>query len=277
MDMESRRDGCGVYEFGRPWVESFRTFGFAVLRRFFDPGPLALEVERVLSEGLTRRRPHTGDIRFQYVPMMTAETPASLSLLDRLGAVAETLLERPVLPTRAKGTRYFGESPWHVDSSLPVESLGCLAYLEPTSPDSGALRVIPGSHHSTFNEAVRDMRAARVRDPLLPGHVLATDPGDVILMDEHVLHAAFGGSVRHQWRVDYLSAPVSSEEFVRAKSYFARLYDLEWDGGYDVDRYPSYGPDWRRSSRAAVTQLEALGVYEAAAAHEAFIRSRTGS
>ena len=83
--------------------------------------------------------------------------------------------------------------------------------------------------------------------------------------------------MRHQWRVDYLSVPVSSEEFILAKSYFASIYDLEWDGGYDVDRYPSYGPDWRRSSRAAVTKLEALGVYEAASAHEAFIRSRSGS
>jgi phytanoyl-CoA dioxygenase PhyH len=272
MDMESRRDECGVDE-----VESFRTFGFAVLRRFFDPGPLAMEVDRVLSEGLTRRRPHTGEIRFQYVPMMTAETPASLSLLDRVGAVAEMLLERPVLPTRAKGTRYFGESPWHVDSSLPVKSLGSLAYLDPTGPDSGALRVMPGSHHSTFNEALRDVRAARMRDPSLPGHVVATDPGDVILMDEHVLHAAFGGGVRRQWRVDYLGVPVGSDEIIRAKSYFARLYKLGWDGGYDVDQYPSYGPDWRRSGRAAVTQLEALGVYEAASAHEAFIRSRPGS
>jgi hypothetical protein len=209
--------------------------------------------------------------------MMTAETPASLSLLDRLKAVAETLFARPVLPTRAKGTRYFGESPWHVDSSLPVKSLGCLAYLEPTGPDSGALRVMPGSHHSTFNEALRDVRAARMRDRSLPGHVLATQPGDVILMDEHVLHAAFGGGVRRQWRVDYLSVPDGSEEVLRAKSYFASLYDPEWDGGYDVDRYPSYGPDWKRSSRAAVTQLEALGVYEIASAHEAFIRSRSGS
>jgi hypothetical protein len=166
----------GVDGVGRPLVESFRTFGFAVPRRFFDPGPLAMEVDRVLSEGLTRRRPHTGDIRFQYVPMMTAETPASLSLLDRLGAVAETVFERPVLPTRAKGTRYFGESPWHVDSALPVESLGCLAYLESTGPDSGALRVMPGSHHSTFNEALSDLRAARVQDQSLPGHVLATIP-----------------------------------------------------------------------------------------------------
>ena len=267
MDMESRRDECGVYE-------SFRTFGFALLRQFFDPGPLAMEVDRVLSDGLIRRPPLTGDIRFQYVPMMTAETPASLSLLDRLGAVAEMLFETPVLPTRAKGTRYFGETPWHVDSALPVESLGCLAYLEAMGPDTGALRVMPGSHRSTLDEALREVRAAGARDPSLPGHVIATDPGDIILMNEHVLHAAFGGRVRRQWRVDYLRVPVGVEEIILAKSYFGSLYDPEWDGGYDVDRYPSYGTDWRRSSRAAVTQIEALGVYEAASAHEAFIRSR---
>lgn len=268
MDIESRRDGCG---------ESFRAFGFAVLRQFFDPRPLAMEVDRVLSDGLLRQPPHDGGIRFQYVPMMTAETPASLSLLDRLGAIAETLFNRPVLPTRAKGVRYVGETPWHVDSVLPVASVGCLVYLEPTGPDNGALRIVPGSHHPPFNEALRDIRAARVRDPSLPVHVVATDPGDVILMDEHVLHAAFGGSVRRQWRVDYLGVPVSVEESILTKSYFDRLYEREWDGGYDVDRFPSYGPEWRRSSRAAVAQLEALGVYEAAAAQEAFIRARPRS
>jgi Phytanoyl-CoA dioxygenase (PhyH) len=113
---------------------------------------------------------------FQYVPMMTAETPASLSLLDRLGAVAETLFDRSVLPTRAKGVRYVGETPWHVDSALPVASLGCLAYLQPTGPDNGALRIVPGSHHPPFNEALCDMRAARVQDSSLAGHVVATDP-----------------------------------------------------------------------------------------------------
>jgi hypothetical protein len=59
--------------------------------------------------------------------------------------------------------------------------------------------------------------------------------------------------------------------------YFDSLYEREWGGGYDVDRFPSYGPEWRRSSRAAVAQLEALGVYEAAAAQEAFIRARPRS
>jgi hypothetical protein len=272
MDMESRRDGCGVYE-----VESFRAFGFAVLRQFFDPRPLAMEVDRVLSDGLLGQPPHDGEIHFQYVPMMTAETPASLSLLDRLGEVAERLFDRPVLPTRAKGTRYFGETPWHVDSVLPVASLGCLAYLEPMAPGSGALRLVPGSHHPPFNEALRGVCAARARDQSMPGHVVATDPGDVILMNEHVFHAAFGGGLRRQWRVDYLGVPVGVEESILTKSYFDSLYEREWDGGYDVDRFPSYGPEWRRSSRAAVAQLEALGVYEAAAAQEAFIRSRPRS
>lgn len=54
-------------------------------------------------------------------------------------------------------------------------------------------------------------------------------------MDEHVLHAAFGG-VRRQWRVDYLSVPAGTDEFIRAKSYFASLSGLKWDGGYDGDR-----------------------------------------
>src|SRR5215510_5497710 len=109
----------------------FRTFGFLVLRRFFDPLPLSGEIDRALRDGLLSSDVHTYDeIHFQYVPMMTAGTPVSLSLLDRTQAVAATLLNGPVLPTRAKTVRYFGNTPWHVDSTLPVVSIGFAAYLE---------------------------------------------------------------------------------------------------------------------------------------------------
>jgi hypothetical protein len=67
---------------------------------------------------------------------------------------------------------------------------------------------------------------------------------------------------------------VGAEAEHHTKSYFASVYTPDWDGGYDVDRYPSYGPDWRDSRRPAVAQLEALGVYELAAVQEAFMRSR---
>ena len=100
-----------------------------------------------------------------------------------------------------------------------------------------------------------------------------TEPGDVIVLDEHLFHASFGGRTRRQWRVDFVKAPESAQEEDLTRSYFAALYPPDWDGGYDVDRYPSYGPDWRASSRPAVAQLDALGVYELAAAQEAFTRS----
>src|ERR1043165_4360139 len=100
-------------------TDAFRTFGFAMLRRFFDPRPLAAEIDRVLDDGLVAEVSRTGEIHFQYVPMMTGETPVSLALLDRVETVAARLFDGSVLPTRAKGVRYSGSSPWHTDSDSP--------------------------------------------------------------------------------------------------------------------------------------------------------------
>lgn len=255
-------------------AEAFHALGFAVLRRFFDAPPLAEEMDRVLRDGLVSDLPAPGAIRFRYVPMMTGETPASLALLDRIEGLALELLGGPVLPTRAKGTVYSGASPWHTDSTLPLVSIGFIAYLEPLGEHEGALRVLPGSHHAAFRDALRAIGVEGAAAPAFPAHVVATEPGDLILMDEHLFHASFGGRIRRQWRVDFLRDPESEDGDALVKSYFAGIYPPDWDGGYDVDRYPSYGLDWRRSSRASVARLGALGVYELAAAQEAFTRSR---
>jgi Phytanoyl-CoA dioxygenase (PhyH) len=258
-------------------ADAFRTFGFVVLRQFFDPSPLAAEIDRVMHDGLVSDVSNSGEIRFQYVPMMTGGTPVSLSLLDRVEAVAAALLGGPVLPTRAKGVRYCGNTPWHTDSAFPLASVGFVAYLEPIGAESGALRVLPGSHHPELGDAIRALGAVGMEAPALPAHVVVTEPGDMILLDEHLFHASFGGGTRRQWRVDYVNAPVGAEAENHTKSYFASIYPPDWDGGYDVDRYPSYGPDWRDSSRPTVPKLEALGVYELAATQEAFARSRRRS
>ncbi|MCM5681582.1 phytanoyl-CoA dioxygenase family protein [Schlegelella sp. S2-27] len=140
--------------------------------------------------------------------------------------------------------------------------------------EGGALRVLPGSHHPGFQEALRGLGAEGEKTADLPAHVIVSEPGDLILLDEHLFHASFGGQTRRQWRVDFLSAPESAQETALTRSYFAGIYPPDWDGGYDVDRYPSYGPDWRNSGRPAVAPLGALGVYELAAAQEAYSRAR---
>ena len=100
-----------------------------------------------------------------------------------------------------------------------------------------------------------------------------TEPGDIIVFDEHLFHASFGGVTRRQWRVDYIADPSNAKAEEQAKVYFRELYRPDWNGGYDVDLYPSYGSDWLQSGRRAVARLNALGVYELAAKQEAFARS----
>jgi hypothetical protein len=245
-----------------------------VVRQFFDPHSLTAEIDQVMHDGLVADVSRTGGIRFQYVPMMTAKTPVSLSLLDRVQAVAAAMLGGCVVPTRAKGVRIHGNTPWHTDSASPLPSVGFLAYVEPLGADDGALRVLPGSHHPDFRDALHGLGFDRTAASALPAHVVVTEPGDLILLHEHLFHASFGGGTRRQWRVDFVNAPVDAEAEELTRSYFAKLYPSDWDGGYDVDRYPSYGPDWRNSGRPAVAQQAALGVYELAAAQEAFTRSR---
>jgi hypothetical protein len=99
----------------------------------------------------------------------------------------------------------------------------------------------------------------------------------VIVMDEHLWHASLGGRVRRQWRVDYFADPAAdpaSEAAVReAKAYLADTYPPDWDGGYDSDRYPTYGPYWLASGRPAVARLRQLGAVDLSHAEEAGARA----
>src|SRR5262249_52352241 len=136
-------------------VPHFRTFGFVVIRQFFDAPLIAAEIDQVMQHGRkSSELSPNAQIHFQYVPMMTAQTPASLELLDRTETIASTLFDSPVLPTRAKGVRYSGNTAWHTDSDLPIASLGVVAYLESLGEESGALRVLPGSHRAEFATAL---------------------------------------------------------------------------------------------------------------------------
>ena len=74
--------------------------------------------------------------------------------------------------------------------------------------------------------------------------------------------------------MDYQPVPVDADAERRTKAYFEGIYPTDWDGGYDVDRYPSYGFDWTHSGRRSAAQLERLGVYALAAKQEAFARSK---
>jgi hypothetical protein len=257
-------------------IAHFRAFGFQVLRDCFDAAALSDEVNRTLDDGVRSsfQVDVAAGISFSYVPMMCERTPLSLSLLDAFADTAAALLDRSVLPVRAKATRYAAGAGWHRDSDLDMPSVGFLAYLEPLRADSGALRVLPGSHQPGFGAAVAqylDERSATGVEPdftSLPGLAVETDPGDMIVFEEHIYHGSVGGSDRRQWRVDYLPDPTGDQEETLARRYLEQIFPLDWAVGYDPQRYPSYGEQWIRSGRPSASRLGELGVYARAAAFE---------
>ena len=143
------------------------SFGFVLLRGVTDPSPLSAELDAALEEAFPDASPMisgSAGNEFQYVPMMSERTPVSLGLLVRLSALASELLGAPVLPGRAKGTRYRGSTKWHRDSELGVRSLGFAFYLEPLGAADGALQVLPGSHGPELGAAVRGYARATSRE-----------------------------------------------------------------------------------------------------------------
>ena len=197
--------------------------------------------------------------------MMSEQTPTSSFLADALAEAAASALGRAVLPGRAKGTRYVGDSAWHSDSDLNIPSAGFVAYLEPVRRGRGALEVLPGTHTG--------MPEARTREPV----ALETKPGDIVVFDEHLIHGSHGGGHRTQWRVDFIAAPRTDREKDLVRRSFAQIFDPKWDGGYDFDRYRSFDDWWQRTHPEWSSRLAELGVIEMARAQEAVMRERRKS
>lgn len=248
--------------------DHFLSRGYAIIPAALDPAGITAEVDWVISEGCKagfRLESESLTVTASYVPMTIAETPASLSLLLDGASLARQMLGRPVVPFRAKGTVYSQETSWHRDTDLDIPAVSLLAYLDPLDAETGALRVMPGSHHEPVKPPA---------DGEPHAEILSTRPGDLIVLNERTRHASAGGRSRRQWRADYLAIPESPEEEKVAKAYTAATFSPGWDGGYDVSRFPSYGRGLLQLLDArSVAVLEQAGALAAAKEEEDFVRA----
>jgi hypothetical protein len=256
--------------------------GYVVLRGVVDGAALAAEMEEAMTAAFAQaEHANVGSAgtTFRYLPMMSSRTPVSLAATVALAARAAELLDAPVLPGRTKATRYLSGTGWHRDSSAPLRSIGFLCYLDALDGDSGALQVVPGSHRpssaGSADVATDDGGASSDEPDARDVLVLPTAPGDAIVLDEHLLHASTGGGRwRRQWRVDFVADACGGGGDAALRALYAGLHAPGWDGGYDVDRFPSYGPAWRQLDARWTRRLDELGAFAAAAAEEEAARER---
>jgi hypothetical protein len=202
------------------WLQ-FELFGFVVLRDWLTPA----ETEALRSEVLARfelalgpalaERPWMSGMAGHYLPMLTPAAPLTSALVEdaRFHAVARDLLDGEVLlsPAEVQAVLYFGETAWHRDSGRPLREVKLVAYLDPLTADTGALRVLPMSHTGDQRRLGHWIQHPRVPIEDVPAFVCETRPGDVVAFDALLYHASLGGSDRLQWSAVYAREPETDE------------------------------------------------------------------
>ena len=131
------------------------------------------------------------------------------SLLDdpRIHDIAAGICGDDFNYTSGDGNFYAGNTRWHsdgYDGNRPM-SIKIAFYLDPLTRDTGALRVIPGSHR--VGEAYADTIERDIREsgqiwgmsgPEVPALIFETNPGDIVVFNHNLKHAAFGGAERRR-------------------------------------------------------------------------------
>src|SRR5262245_17043087 len=194
-------------------IARFQTFGFLAF-----PGLLADRIERITQEfeaiwaangGGHNGQAHDGTARSCSVQFIDQNAYLSTLLDDpRINGIAASILGDDFNYMGSDGNFYTGDTRWHSDGyggRGGMLHIKIAFYLDPLTRDTGALRVIPGSHRIGEPFADELQNSIRGSDQVwglqgreIPAIALETTPGDILVFNHDLKHAAFGGSQRRR-------------------------------------------------------------------------------
>jgi ectoine hydroxylase-related dioxygenase (phytanoyl-CoA dioxygenase family) len=207
-------------------IASFDTFGFLVLPGLFAGEIRGIEAgfEEVFDrEAATTLDPEnefhkSRDPRYEretrwIIPVFIDKSEKLSWLRDdsRVDAIARALLGETYTYAESDGNTFNCDVYWHLDAygaAADRRHIKLFFYLDPLRHDTGALRVIPGSHHK--GQYTKTLRRRLVADPKkvpdvfgvgvdeIPSCTLETNPGDLIVLDFRTLHGSFNGHIRRR-------------------------------------------------------------------------------
>lgn len=190
----------------------YRTFGFLKF-----PGLFAAEIDAITSAfeevWSASGRTHDRMKRSMLIPFVDQHERLSALLDDpRIDETIAAILGDDYNYETSDGNYYVGDTKWHSDKEPddPHESLKVAFYLDPVTPDTGCLRVIPGSVHpgdrflAMLHEAVPFTTASRPEEAWgvpgseVPGYAIESTPGDMLLFNHRIKHSSWGGGDRRR-------------------------------------------------------------------------------
>jgi hypothetical protein len=232
------------------------TFGYLVLRSLLT----ADEAERLGREAADIMAAQGVDIpgRGQVLQPFFERGPflSQLPADDRIYALGEDLLGPDFFLDGTEGNLHAADTPWHGGKGRQTRLLPEIKiafYTQPLTRETGCLRVIPGTHRVADPDLFSILRN-RGEDPEfrpfglppeeVPCTALVTEPGDVVVFHEDLLHASFGGQAeRHQHAINFVSHPRTEEQHALLRE----LYEQQRFGFHPAESYiNSQNPRLRR-------------------------------
>jgi hypothetical protein len=205
-------------------IEQFRTYGFLLLPSLLTDAELQT-VNEEFEDGLARKdkseRIAGSRVQLNWTNL-EPHAPFIQSLIEdeRFYGPAKQLLDDDAIGFDSNSNLFSGDrSPWHPDLPQDFVGLKFTFYLSALDANSGALRVIPGSHRREMSEAVGRLEHETVDSDSglavtdVPCYVCESKPGDAVLFDFRVWHASWGGSSdRRMVSLQYMKNPKTEEE-----------------------------------------------------------------
>ena len=209
--------------------------------RFFDvfgflrfPGLFAPDISRISERFDAVYERHAGDIvewvhathenrMRRFIPQFLHRDEYLRTLIDdpRITGIASALLGHPYRLNGSDGSVYDCGTLYHSDgygADMSVLNIKMALYLEPVDAASGAIRVIPGTHHAmdAFSVKLNDVLYRNMESmpeafgaPIaeVPSYVLASEPGDLLVWNYRLLHAScWAGNRRRMIAVEFSQA-----------------------------------------------------------------------
>lgn len=237
----------------------FNTFGYLSF-----PGLLADKIEHIIEAfeqvwvekgGGHNGQPHDELRRSCIVPFIDQDATLAALLDDpRLHAIAQDLLGDDFNYMGSDGNYYAGDTGWHSDGfHKALRHIKIALYLDPLTADTGALRVMPGSHNITdkyaqaLEEQVRESESHfGITGNQVPAVVLETMPGDVVCFQHNTKHAAFGGGGRRRMFTINLSQRYPDAMIPDLRKYLEGFSRFWVDRPYGEVMIETAGPERKR-------------------------------
>ena len=236
----------------------FQTFGFIHLPQQFS----AEEMEAVtreadsLWEDQRGGGPPTGQNQVIIDIVEKGEVMTKMLVDDRIWGTVEALLGPGFVWNGSGGSLSFsgvtgkGVHHWHTDrpNEPHANTYGFHLYLDKVTADTGALRVIPGSHKPSLhdellylNEQADDtsMRLFGLGPTDMPGVAIESDPGDIVFFSQKIYHGVYGmQSGRRFLKLRFAGKLETDEQIVSFMRYNRRGHIFRPDDAYVTSDHP---------------------------------------